>query len=556
MLFPQLQELAPAVLTAALTAWAATALAQTFVDTTQVVVVEVPVQVVREGEPVRGLTAADFELYDGRNKVDFTGFEVVDLAQADAGAVGRGDLPVSARRHFLVLFDMRFSDPKSILQARKAAQEMVDTLHPTDLVGSGPIRGSRAATGSRLHRRPAADRGGAGHPGRARVAGPAASGPPAPGDRRQQQRLRLHGKHRAPPGRGAAGGGGRRARRPAGHLPSGRRGAHRGAERRGPRPQPLHGRLRPHHGGHPGAQIRGLALGRVRSRASREGGRRARSRRRASRPPSTPARTGEYGDTESLERRRAHAGRAAARRLLRAGGGHRRPARPGDLGGRKLAGQEVLLNFAKGTGGELYEKTNDLGGAMQQMLRRTGVTYVLSFQPDEVGKPESFHRLQVEVKNQPRGTRVVHRPGWYAPKPYAARSPLEKVMSAASQLMGGEEGADPGFAAGGAVPRRRGAGLRAGPPGGGRTVATRRLGDRNRARRALRLRAGFPGSGRGGARLRGADGRFGRRQGRTGVEAERPQVLPGIWTSSRASTGCGCWCAARRPARRRCAACR
>ncbi len=59
---------------------------------------------------------------------------------------------------------------------------------------------------------------------------------------------------------------------------------------------------------------------------------------------------------------------------------------------------------------------------MQQMLRRTGVTHVLSFQPEEIGKPESFHRLRIEMKNQPRGTRVVHRPGWYAPEPYAARS--------------------------------------------------------------------------------------------------------------------------------------
>jgi len=112
----------------------------------------------------------------------------------------------------------------------------------------------------------------------------------------------------------------------------------------------------------------------------------------------------------------------------------------GELGGRKVAGQDVLLNFAKGTGGELYEKTNDLGGAMEQMLRRTGVTYVLSFQPEKVGDPETFHRLRVEVKNQPRGTRLVHRPGWYAPKPYAARSAVEKMLSAASQLLGGEEG--------------------------------------------------------------------------------------------------------------------
>ena len=53
---------------------------QGFPDTTQVTAVEVPVQVVRDGEPVRGLTAADFEVYDGRRKQVLTGFDVVDLA--------------------------------------------------------------------------------------------------------------------------------------------------------------------------------------------------------------------------------------------------------------------------------------------------------------------------------------------------------------------------------------------------------------------------------------------------------------------------------------------
>ncbi|HEX6863405.1 MAG TPA: hypothetical protein VF414_11345, partial [Thermoanaerobaculia bacterium] len=77
---------------------------QGFAESTDVVAVEVPVQVVRDGEPVRGLTAADFEVYDGRKKQELTGFEVLDLyapARPSATqAVG------AARRHFLLLFDL------------------------------------------------------------------------------------------------------------------------------------------------------------------------------------------------------------------------------------------------------------------------------------------------------------------------------------------------------------------------------------------------------------------------------------------------------------------
>ncbi|HEX3128967.1 MAG TPA: hypothetical protein VH394_16660, partial [Thermoanaerobaculia bacterium] len=57
---------------------------QGFADVTEVVAVEVPVQVIRDGEPVRGLTADDFEIYDGRKKMPITGFEVLDLQTAPA----------------------------------------------------------------------------------------------------------------------------------------------------------------------------------------------------------------------------------------------------------------------------------------------------------------------------------------------------------------------------------------------------------------------------------------------------------------------------------------
>ncbi|HXO21777.1 MAG TPA: hypothetical protein VOA87_17830, partial [Thermoanaerobaculia bacterium] len=63
---------------------------QAFNEATSVTAVEVPVTVInKDGKPVRGLTAADFEVYDGRSQQKVTGFDVVDLGalpKDEAGA--------------------------------------------------------------------------------------------------------------------------------------------------------------------------------------------------------------------------------------------------------------------------------------------------------------------------------------------------------------------------------------------------------------------------------------------------------------------------------------
>ena len=115
----------------------------TFEGSSQVVAVEVPVNVVgRDGEPVRGLTADDFEVYDGSEKQKVTSFEVIDLKSLGTSAApaagglppAPADLRPAARRHFLLLFDLSFSTPTSILKARVAARDFVlNSLHPTDL---------------------------------------------------------------------------------------------------------------------------------------------------------------------------------------------------------------------------------------------------------------------------------------------------------------------------------------------------------------------------------------------------------------------------------------
>jgi hypothetical protein len=95
--------------------------------------------------------------------------------------------------------------------------------------------------------------------------------------------------------------------------------------------------------------------------------------------------------------------------------------------------------LARGTGGELYESYNDLGAAMEQMLQRTGVTYVLAVQPERSGPEGEFHKLKVDLVKPVRGARLVHRPGYYPPKPYAEQDPIEKLLAAANQVMSGEE---------------------------------------------------------------------------------------------------------------------
>ncbi|HKV11958.1 MAG TPA: VWA domain-containing protein, partial [Thermoanaerobaculia bacterium] len=117
-----------------------------------------------------------------------------------------------------------------------------------------------------------------------------------------------------------------------------------------------------------------------------------------------------------------------------------------DQAPRRGNGKDSLFQMAKSTGGELYENFNDLSAAMDQMLKRTGVTYVLAIQPDALKSDGTYRRLKVELKNGARGTRVVHRPGYYAPKPYTQQSPLEKLLQTANQVTSGEESGTVGTA--------------------------------------------------------------------------------------------------------------
>jgi VWFA-related protein len=103
-------------------------------ETAEVSLVEVPVRVLgRDGAPLHGLEAKDFNLVDDGRRQEIVGFDAVDLAER-AAAPGGEPPPGPARRRFLILFDFSFARPKSIVAARKAARDFVlDGLSATDL---------------------------------------------------------------------------------------------------------------------------------------------------------------------------------------------------------------------------------------------------------------------------------------------------------------------------------------------------------------------------------------------------------------------------------------
>lgn len=109
-------------------------------ETVNVNVVEVPVTVVdSSGNPVRGLTAANFELTDGGKKREVSSFDMIDFAST--GSVSAiSPLNPAARRSFLLLFDLGFSSPNALQRAQEAARRFVkESVEPRDLVGVGSI---------------------------------------------------------------------------------------------------------------------------------------------------------------------------------------------------------------------------------------------------------------------------------------------------------------------------------------------------------------------------------------------------------------------------------
>ena len=119
-------------------------------ETVKVHLVEVPVTVIdRNGDPIRGLTPANFELFDDGKRQKITAFDAIDFASTESVSA-ISPLNPNARRSFLLLFDLGYSSIKSIARARVAARKFIAAnVLPHDLVAVGfidPVKGFQLVT--------------------------------------------------------------------------------------------------------------------------------------------------------------------------------------------------------------------------------------------------------------------------------------------------------------------------------------------------------------------------------------------------------------------------
>lgn len=445
--------LAVAVSASGLAPRAALAQDAAFDDVAEVVEVVVPVNVsTRDGRPVRGLTAEDFEIYDRRARQVLAGFDVIDLEvlqpesflgpQALSAAI-----PAAARRHFLLLFDMTFASPASVIKARRAAHEFVlDKLHPTDLAAVATFSldvGPRLLvtfTPDRAQLARAIDTLGA-----PRLLAQQGSVDPLRFMIEDPQRSGMSSTFAE--GQAEGGFAGRVDREVSAYF------------------QVIAHQM--------GRMEKSYSRGRVSSwvtaleemarvLASVEGRKHViffsegfDGRLMLGRGPdaSDPAARAdqfsiETGDHWSVDPDDIYGNTALQNQV----GGMLETFRRADsiiqavdisgLGAdtaetrrARSVGKDALFYMANETGGNLFEDTNDLAANLQEVLGRTTVTYLLSFRPSDLAADGSYHRLQIRVKRDlPRGTSVAHRAGYFAPRPFGDLHPLEKSLLASDAI--------------------------------------------------------------------------------------------------------------------------
>jgi VWFA-related protein len=422
-----------------------------FEGTSQVVSVELPVNAVdRDGKPVRGLTRDDFEVWDGNERQTISSFEVVDLALLDAERAAAGpatvqrlpELDSSARRHFMFLFDLSFSSPTAVLKARLAAREfLLNKLHPSDLAA---VATYSIETGPKLVVTFTPDRA------------QLARAIDTLGLRRWLQVDRADPLHFIIEG---------------GFNSSGANSG-QAESNRTPRDQALF------------EQLQGISLQAERTERAYEVGRITGYTRAlgamAKAFNSVQGRKqivlfSEGFDSRLLigrdtldadndldnqniangqtylvdnDARFGHTGlQNEVNRMLEEFRRADCVIQAVDIGGLRdktdatnrpqTNGHEALFYMANETGGELFKDANDLGGQLGRILGRTDLTYVLTFERSDLKADGSYHRLRVRVPKLGAGSRLSHRSGYYAPRPYKELDPFEKNLLAADSIAAG-----------------------------------------------------------------------------------------------------------------------
>jgi VWFA-related protein len=418
------------------------------VEKVGVVSVEIPVQVQVKSEPLRGLGRDNFEIFDGGKRQRITGFRTVDLALVNGGAVGDAppDLPISGRRHFLLVFDLSFSERGSLLRAERHIREWVArALHPSDLVAVATFG---VHTGARLLIPFTSDR--------------------------EQLDLAI-----------ASLGAPQLAERPSDPLGLGfgvERGSFLEATEQdsylngydvawdddvvGAAQQDVfYGAFEPTQYAAQRFPVRQLTseFGQLARLMRSVKGRKhvvylsegidsalvfAADDVRDITSMNEAVQSGELWRVDSTKRFGSGPTRAVISAMLEEFRRADCVIQAVDIRGyekigtrRTLPGSTDLLGYmANETGGDVYRSYVNLNDALDRLLNVTSVTYLLSFSPDGLEPDGEFHKVKVKLRGVPKGARASHRPGYWAPLPYSERSEPERRLVVGELLLAGEEG--------------------------------------------------------------------------------------------------------------------
>jgi VWFA-related protein len=414
-------------------------------ESAEISLVEVPVNVVgRDGLPVRGLVAQDFEIKDEGRPQELTALDVVDLKRNRPSNELAETLPEAARRHFLFLFDFSFATPNEIVRSRQAAMEFIERdMGPEDRAA---VATTSVEIGPRLLVNFTADRkqlAAAIHTlGLPNILEQARDplafefvfpGDPnlkdfiAPGENTISAKTESQADYIAAQKVYT-----NMARKTSDQYSETRVSRHlgemgglanaldtvQGTKRIVYFSEGFDGRL----------IFGGLSKTASDTRADNDAMLRGNfwaldvDKRYLNSPLAL-----QISDTMELFRRSDCIVYAVDIARLRADG----DATLGEHGD----GEETLFLFAHETGGELIQNGNDLVGALRRINEKTSVTYVLSFRPTVKLGEGKFHRLKVNVRR--KGARVSARAGYYEARGFQAMTPLERSLAAADVINGG-----------------------------------------------------------------------------------------------------------------------
>ncbi len=424
-----------------------------------VTLVEIPVEVSRNGQPVTDLTAADFEVVEGKRSLPVVAFEAIDL-----GAPGKPENPpppLAARRHLLLLFDFALSRPERLAEGLAAARELVATgLDPRDLVAVGiylpsgelplllSFTSDRAAAGRTLDALASLLRGeeptkGAQGSDPLRLTGLGARS-------LLSQVFRVDERNASGQALGSLG---------TGTTPSTTRSGINALREGGLQRNVLfHGavvqqaEVEARQRGHVMAMAEAMekladalrpVAGRKYLALFSEGFDMSLVDAEES-SPTNPSATGGSLLLGKLD--------DTVRELRRSGW----ILHAVSIGGvRQGLHADGLFYFAHETGGELVEGTNKLAQGLNGALRRSAHAYLLTVQADDVAADGAYHKVEVRLRD-PRRAKVLHRGGFFAPVTFSHQKDIQRLAEAATLVAGEDERDDLGVEVV-AVPLRAGA---------------------------------------------------------------------------------------------------